>query len=158
MRGLALEVSEWLPTEEFPNKVAAVIADRTFPIETIVEAIQACPWDDVVWVFRDRDDVARQALADAGVDAIALPLNPHWEVKTKSPFVGPLPEGKRRGTETITYHDSRRQTREFEMHYGCTHVLVFRNPSSDVSKHWVDRPSARAVIHIVEPPKGAKKS
>lgn len=130
-------LSEWIPTEEFPNKIVALVVDKGFPLDRVVEAIKECPWE-AVWCYRDRDTVAEQALADAGIEAVRVPLNPHWKGET---------------------YDLRRNVREFEMMYGCTHVIVFRNCASSVSKHWEGRISPRAAITIVEyqPKRGGKK-
>ena len=142
MRGLAIEsdvlIDRFIPTEEFPNKIVALVVDKGFPLDRVVEALKECPWPDVVWCYRDRDTVAAQAFEDAGIDAVCVPLNPHWQAKDS--------------------YDLRRSVREFEIMYGCTNVLVFRNCSSAVSKHWEGRVSPRAAITIIEyQPKGAKK-
>lgn len=127
----------YIPTDEFPNRIVALVVDKTFPLDRVTDAIKGCPWDDVIWVYRDRDTVAAAALEELGIDAVCVPLNPHWKGDT---------------------YDLRRNVREFEMMYGCTNVLVFRNCASNVSKHWEGRISPRAAITIIEyQPKGGKK-
>lgn len=180
MRGLAIEFvypgeqdgSAWIPTEDFPNKVVAIVCDQKFPLARITEAILECPWEDVVWVYRDRDSVAKEAFRECEIDAVEIPLNPGWRVKRALTFIGPLnARAKRdkdgafiewvvesRPTAGDSVFDFRREKREFEFMYGCTHVLVFRVTSSDVSKHWDGRRSPRGAITIIEHlPKGAKK-
>jgi hypothetical protein len=127
MRGLAMEWDEWTPSEQFPNQIVSVICDKGAPFEDVKKAIEACPWDDVCWVHRERDMVAEQVFADLGIEAVKMPLNP-WHK-----------------TDRV---DNRRFVREFDMMYGSTHILVFRNEKSDVSKHWLNRLSPRAEIHV----------
>lgn len=128
----------YIPTEEFGNRIVAVVADKSYPLDEITKAIKDCPWDDVIWVYRDRDTVAAAAFEEAGIDAVKVPLNGYWQRKDA--------------------YDLRRSVREFEMMYGCTNVLVFRNASSDVSKHWVGRISPRAAITIMQhTPRRVKK-
>jgi hypothetical protein len=140
MRGLAMEsdqLSEYIPTDTFPNRIVALVVDKTFPLERVVTALKDCPWEDVIWCYRDRDTVAAVALEELGIEGVRVPLNGHWK-------------GEK--------YDLRRSVREFEMMYGCTNVLVFRNCASDVSKHWEGRYSPRAAITIIEyQPKGGKK-
>lgn len=142
MRGVAMETEtltgRFIPTEEFGNRIVAVVADKAYPLEEITKAIKDCPWDDVIWVYRDRDTVAQTAFDMLEIDAVKMPLNDHWKGET---------------------YDLRRNVREFEMMYGCTHVLVFRNAASDVSKHWEGRATPRAAITIMQhtPRRGKKK-
>lgn len=153
MRGLAMETDtlteRFIPTEEFPNRIVAVVADKAYPLDEITTAIKNCPWDDVIWVYRDRDTVAQTAFEECGIDAVKMPLNPYWQAK---------PSPKTTYDKSAGY-DLRRSVREFEMMYGCTHVLVFRNAASNVSKHWEGRISPRAAITIMQytPKKEGKK-
>ena len=141
MRGLAMEteaLTAWIETDEFPNKIVAVVADKTYPLEEITKAIKDCPWEDVIWVYRERDTVAEAAFEECGIDAVKIPLNGYWH---------------RKGD-----YDVRRSVREFEMMYGCTNILVFRNAASNVSKHWEGRVTPRAAITVIQyTPKRGKK-
>jgi hypothetical protein len=139
MRGLAIEVKDWIPSDEFGNHVVGLIVDKEYPQSDVIDALRTCPWNDACWVIRENDRLALHACSEAGIEPVTIGLNPYFKVGNT---------------------DVRSVMRECELLYGCTHVLVFRNMSSSVSAHWENRHSPRAQIHVVPygKAKGRKRS
>lgn len=156
MRGWAVDVTEWTPTEEFGNEVVGIVCDKDYSKpERIVEMLEQRPLG-AVFVIRARDALAAAACAKAGVEPVVADLNPWWERSVKRPVEGPLnmirqgsyaePRLERRKYLKEILYDSRALQRRWEMLRGCTRVWVFRKASSASMDEWNPEYGARGKV------------
>jgi hypothetical protein len=143
MRGLATDIVRYTPTAEFGNQVVAVIAGHKADHKLMAEMISTCPWQEVVWVIREHDRVAKAALDEIGVEYLEVGLNPWWrrreqpagppslvthkETKLEDGTVHLTPLRKPREVfpKKVDVYDFRSSARMFDFERGCTHILTF---------------------------------
>ena len=154
MRGLALDIRDWTPTEEFGNEVVGIIATQDYSRpDRISELISQGP-PTAVYVIRENDKVAEKACSDAGVDPVVLPVVQSWGSFVSRPIQGPLqmidqgpyakPRLERRKSIRETIYDHRNDNRRFEMQAGCTRIWIFRKSSQEGALEWAPEYPVRA--------------
>lgn len=152
MRGWAIEVGGTF-IDEFENPVIGIACDGSFPEPArVLHIVSQAPGDAVI-VVRESDKVAREVLDSIGMEYVVAGLCPWWKREEKLPIHGPLLPGARRKFSKDVIYDFRSRNRIFEMLYGCTEILWFKDVNSKTSDFDVEV-SPRAKVYRIE---GGKK-
>ena len=133
---------------EKPVNVIGVIVAPKFPdLDLIREKIEegiARVAPDTVWVIREKPqanhsvNVVWDVLTEHGIEPLLAPLVPAWKSK-----------GIERDDSIVGAYDLRRRWADAELSNTCERVIVFHDPSSQVTAGWQDRHCA-AKVFIIE--------
>ncbi len=171
MRGWAQRLTDDQPVYE--HQVVGIVCASDFPDTALVGEVIAVGADrdpETVWVVRERDKIAVEALEALGQEYVAAGLNPVFKyTMCKSRLVPDLPgvpdggirvqegAGPRRSRMVFDVKsvDDRSTLREQELISCCSRVIVFKTPQTQTLDGFSDPYGVHDHIRVLE--RGKKK-